>query len=121
MCGCVSIAAVSRVAWGGEHPGCACRAAADASQAAALVQGVQKVFDDACAALEQWHEDLLTREKKNAKLQLARGAVPASVQQAFDEQKTMHAPPLPCFKFYSTALSWLWVQHSFLGFHPAPP
>lgn len=56
------------------------------------MEGVQKVFNDACAALEQWHEDLLAREKKNAKLQLARGAVPSSVQQAFDEQKAMHVP-----------------------------
>lgn len=62
---------------------------------------MQSVFSDACTALEQWHEDLRAREKKNAKLQLARGAVPDSVQQAFDEQKTKCAstvttpPPSP--------------------------
>lgn len=78
-----------------QQPRCStCRAAADATQVAALVEGVQKVFYDACTTLEQWHEDLRIREQKNNKLQLARGAVPDSVQQAFDEQKTKYAHTL---------------------------
>jgi hypothetical protein len=76
---------------GRKRPRCvACRAIADATHASAMVDSVQKMFSSACEALEQWNEDLRIREKKNAKLQLARGAVPDSVQQAFDEQKTKY-------------------------------
>jgi hypothetical protein len=66
-----------------------CRVVADPDQAAVLKEATNRVFNDACTALEMWNADICTREQKNAKLLIARGTVPTSVKQAFDEQKAL--------------------------------
>ena len=52
----------------------------------------ERIFGNACTALEYLHESLCTREKKNAKLLVSRGALPASVQAAYEEQKQQCEP-----------------------------
>lgn len=60
----------------------------------ALWRMSERVFGNACNALEYLHESLCSREKKNAKLLISRGALPASVQAAYEEQKQQYEPGL---------------------------
>ena len=60
----------------------------------ALWRMSERVFAKACDALEYLHDSLCVREKKNAKLLVSRGALPTSVQAAYEEQKQQCGPML---------------------------
>lgn len=56
----------------------------------ALWRMSERVFARACDALEHLHDSLRMRERKNSKLLVSRGALPTSVQAAYEEQKQQY-------------------------------